>query len=136
MDIKKDTIQQNIVKQIIMRFIRKEHIVTTIFNKDLTEEDEIKTVFVNLEKYSVEFSIIIKKFMPLQNDYFNMTFEKVRIKKVYDDNTLDILAFKSGIKTTMKKLAFSDIVQVSAITIKHKILDIDSDINRFELLDL
>ena len=119
-----------------MRFIRKEYIITTIFNKDLTEEDEIKTVFNNLYKYKIDFTMTMRKHMPMQGDYFNINFEKVRIKKVNDDNTLDLIAFKKGIKTTMGQVPFSDIIEMNATTVKNKVLDATSEVSRFDLLDL
>jgi len=118
-----------------MRFIRKEYIVTTIFNKELTEDDEIITVFTNLYQYRIDFSLIMKKFQPQQSEYFNITFEKVRIKKI-NNNTLDLIVFKKGANITMNEIPFTDIVEISATTVKNKILDVDSDINRFDLLDL
>ena len=92
-----------------MRFIRKEHIITTIFNKELTEEQDIQTVFKNLHSCRVEFSLIMKKFMPHQHDYFNMNFEKVKIKRINDDRTLDLIAFKKGIQTSMKNVSYDDL---------------------------
>ena len=133
MDIGNDMIVPNIVK---MKFIRKEHIITTIFNKELTDSYEILTVFKNLLNHGIEFSIIMKKFMYHQQDYFNMSVEKVRIRKINEDNTLDLLTFKKGIKTSMTKVPFDDIVEINATTMKNKILDVDSSITRFELLDL
>lgn len=120
-----------------MRFIRREHLITTIFNKELTEESEIKTVFDNLYKHRIEFSMIMKKYMPQNYDYLTMNFDKIKIKKVYDDdNTFDCINFKKGTKTHMKKIPFSDIVEINATTTKHKVLDVDSDVTRFDLLDL
>jgi len=119
-----------------MRFIRKEHIVTTIFNKDLTKKEEIATVFQNLLDHRISFSMTMKKHLPLQYDSFNINFEKVRIFKIHENETLDLIAFKNGVKTTMKAVSFDDIVEVSATTVKNKILEIDSDVDRFDLLDL
>ena len=119
-----------------MKFIRKEFIVTTIFDKELTEQDDISVVFHNLLKERIEFSLIMKKFMTHQQDYFNMSFEKVKVKKINEDNTVDLLAFKNGIKTFMKKVKISDIIEIKAITKKYKILDVDSDCDRFDILDL
>jgi len=119
-----------------MKFIRKEQIITTIFNKELTDPDEILIVFKNLLNHGIEFSMIMKKFMYHQQDYFNMSFEKVRIKKINEDDTLDLLTFKKGIKTSMTKVPFDHVVEVNATTMKNKILDVDSSTTRFELLDL
>ena len=119
-----------------MKFIRKEQIVTTIFDKELTKEDEIKTVFKNLYDYKIEFSIIIRKYIPSDYDYITLTFDKARIKKIYEDDTFDLLVFKSGVKTEMKKVAVEDVIEINATTVKHRILDVDSDITRWDLLDI
>jgi hypothetical protein len=119
-----------------MKFIRKEYIVTTIFNKELSDIDVIRGIFDNLCSHEIDFSIIIKKFLPYQQDHFNINFEKARVKKVYEDDTFDMLAFKKGIKTVMKKVLFSDVVEILAITHKHKILDVDDALTRWEILDL
>jgi hypothetical protein len=120
-----------------MKFIRKEFIVTTVFDKELTERDEILIVLKNLLAERVDFSMTIKKYMPQQQDYFSINFEKVRVKKVYEeDYTVDLLAFKKGVKTSMKKASIDLIVSVEAITKKYRIMDVVSDIDRFDILDL
>lgn len=119
-----------------MKFIRKEFIVTTIFDKELTEKDEILIVLTNLLNERIDFSMIVKKYMPQQQDYLNMSFEKVRVKKIYADDAIDLLAFKEGVKTSMKRVRISDIVSIEAITKKHRILDVISDLDRFDILDL
>ena len=120
-----------------MRFIRKEFIVTTIFNKDLTDEQEILTVFTNLFNERIEFSMTMRKYMPTNYDYFKMTFEKVRIKKINKEGkSLDLITFKKGMKAVMKSVLFDDILEIDATTTKHKILDIDSDHDRFDILDI
>ena len=119
-----------------MKFIRKEYIVTTIFNKELTEKDEILIVLNNLLNERIDFSLIVKKFMPYQKDYFNMSFERVRVKKIHEDDTVDLLAFKKGVKTSMKKVHISDLIKIEAITKKHRILDVVDNTDRFDILDL
>lgn len=118
-----------------MRFIRKEHIVTTIFNKEIEDEETIRIVFANLYSHAVDFSVILKKYLPYQEDYFNITFEKARILKVNDDDTFNMLVFKKGIKTTMKNVQFSDVVEINATTKKHNILDKNKTLSRSEILD-
>jgi hypothetical protein len=119
-----------------MKFIRREKIITTVFNKELTEEEDIQTVFKNLNEYKMEFSLIVRKFLPQQYDYINTSFNTVKIKKVYEDDTVDFISFKNGSHIVMKKIPFSDVVEINVTTVKHKILDIDSDVTRFDLLDL
>ena len=119
-----------------MKFIRKEFIVTTVFDKELTEKDEILIVLKNLLDERIDFSMTMKKYMPLQQNYFSINFEKVRVKKIYEDDTVDLLAFKKGVKTSMKNVNIDHLVSIMAITKKHRILDVDSDIDRFDILDL
>ena len=118
-----------------MRFIRKEHIITTIFNKELLDNKTIRTVFENLKSHNVSFSMTMKKISPYQNDYFNLNFEEVRIKVVHDNDTLDLFAVKKGVRKVMKNVSFSDIIEVNTITKKHKIIDVDDDLTRFDILD-
>jgi len=124
-----------IVYKVVMRFIRKETIVTTIFNKELKDDDTIKTVFDNLHSHAADFSIIMKKYMSYQDDYFNISFEKARVTKVNDDKTFNMLVFKKGVKTTMRNVHFSDVVEISTTTRKHNILDKDDALTRWEILD-
>jgi len=119
-----------------MKFTRKEFIVTTVFDRDLTEKDDILTVLKNLLNERIDFSMTMKKHMPYQQDYFNISFERVRVKKIHEDNTVDILAFKKGVKTSMKKVCIDDLVSIEAITKKHNIIDVVSDLDRFDILDL
>ena len=119
-----------------MKFIRKEFIVTTIFDKELTDKSDILTVLKNLMNERIDFSMIMKKYMAHQQDFFNMSFEKVRVKKIHDNESVDLLAFKKGVKTSMKNLDIDHIVSIEAVTKKHKILDVVSDIDRFDILDL
>jgi hypothetical protein len=119
-----------------MKFIRKEFIVTTIFDKELTEKDEILIVLKNLLNEGIDFSITIRKHTHQQQDYFNMSFEKVRVKRIYDDDTVDLLSFKKGAKTSIKKISIDDLISIEATTKKYKILDVDSSIDRFDILDL
>ena len=119
-----------------MKFTRKEFIVTTIFDKELTEKDDILTVLKNLLNERIDFSVIMKKYMPYQQDFFNISFEKVRVKKIHEDKTVDLLAFKKGVKTSMKKVDIDHLVSIEAITKKHKILDVVNDLDRFDILDL
>jgi len=119
-----------------MRFIRKEHIVTTIFNEEISEDETIKTVFSNLYKHRIEFSMTIKKYFGAYHDYKPLYHEKVRIKKIYDDNTVDFTVFKGSSLLSLKKIHFSDIVEINATTKKNKILDVADEVSRFDILDI
>ncbi len=119
-----------------MRFTRKKQITTTIFNKELSNVETIRMVFSNMHSHGVEFSMIMRKFMPSEYDYINLSFEQVRIKSINDDGTLDLLTFKKGIKTTMRNIPLSNISEVNVITRQYAIIDVDDALTRWEILDL
>jgi hypothetical protein len=118
-----------------MKFIRREHTITTIFDKELTEEEDIQIVLKNLYDHRIEFSMDMKKYEPANYNYVRMHFEKVRIKKIHDDKSLDLIVFKSG-STVKMSVLFEDIVEVNATTKKYKVLDVSLDVTRWDLLDL
>jgi len=118
-----------------MRFTRKEHLITTVFNKDLTDEVEIASVFNNLNKHKIEFSVIIKKYSAVDYDYKNISFDKIRIKKI-ENQTVDLIVFKSGAKMHMKNIPFDDFVEINVVTKKNRIIDQDNDLSRFDILDV
>jgi hypothetical protein len=117
-----------------MKFVRKETIVTTVFNKEITELDEIKIILNNLYNNKVEFSIMFKRNV-FNKDTMFLSMEKAVIKKINEDN-IDFFAFKNGAKTVVNNLLFSDIIEINATTVKNKILDFNSDATRFDYLDL
>ncbi len=119
-----------------MRFIRKEQIVTTIFNKDVEDNETISIIFTNLNKHNVNFSMVTRKLLPNCNDYINLTFDNVKVKKINEDNSLDFIAFKNGVQTILKNILFENILEINATTYKHQILNSYVDITRWDLLDL
>lgn len=119
-----------------MKFIRKKQITTTIFNKELSDAETIRMVFSDMHSHGVEFSMTMKKFVPSEYDYIDLSFEQVRIKSINDDGTLDLLTFKKGVKTTMRNVLLSNISEVNVITRQYAIIDVDDALTRWEILDL
>ena len=118
-----------------MKFTRKEHIVTTLFDKEVSDENAI-IIFKKLDEHRIFFSISLKKYL-LNEDFTCVTHERVRIKKLDEENkTIDIIIFNPGGKTIQKDIKFSDIISVYVLTKKYKILDDIDDVSRFDLLDL
>lgn len=118
-----------------MRFIRQEHLVTTICNKKLTDLDDIKTLLYNIKKASIEFSLVVNK--ESHNNYYDQQFsyEKVKIKKV-NETTVDFMIFNKSAITNLKEIEFTNILEISAITKKNRILDYKSNVSRHDLLDI
>ena len=119
-----------------MRFIRREQITTTLFNKDITDEESIKSVFINLHSKNIDFSMTIQKLNIYGNNYTNLNFDNVRITKINEDNSFDMIFFKNNIKTSMKNIFFSDVVEINSIVKKNKILESNSSGTRWEIMDL
>lgn len=124
-----------------MRIIKKEHIITTVFNKDFSiiDGDDLETVriiFKNLQEHRVEFSTIIFQPTSIIGEHIRLSYDKVRVLKIHEDDTVDLLVIKKGTNMKMNKVLFENINEVDILTKKHKILDVINDVTRFDLLDL
>lgn len=120
-----------------MRFIRREKIVTTMFDKEIKDNETLDIVFRNLLDHKVEFSCIIRKYFDSEYNYRKIEYEKVRIKNFNEEaRTLDLMIFNGSSVTTMNNINYSSIEEVNATTTKNKIIDTVEDITRGDLLDI
>lgn len=118
-----------------MRYVRKEHIITTICNEDVTEDDVINSVLDSLKSNMVEFSLNVKKYFPSCYDFKYTYYSKVKVESV-GDNTVDFLIFDKSSTTHLRGIHFSDIVEINAITTFDKILKTKPDATRWDFLDI
>jgi hypothetical protein len=120
-----------------MRFIRKEQIITTIFNKDIDDKEIMNLIFENLYSHSIEFSITLRKYDSNNGDSFSVSYEKAKVIKLHKNkSSFDMIVFKRGVKTKIRDVSFDEVVEVMAMTCKHNILDKDDALTRWEILDL
>ena len=119
-----------------MKFTRREHIITTIFDGEVVDNKVIRTIFENLNEHRIQFSIFMRK--PLEDQNFTcLSHPKVRVRKIHKDEDVIDITILGGFGTTVQKnIPFSDIISVSVLTKKHKVLDAVDDFTRFDLLDL
>lgn len=124
-----------------MRVIKKEHIITTVFNRDFVvdNEDDLETINIvlkNLKDHRIEFSAIINKPTSLIGEYIRFVHDKVRILKIHEDDTVDFFIMKKGTNMKENKVPFAWIEEINILTKKHQVIDVVNDITRFDLLDL
>lgn len=118
-----------------MRFIRKQHVITTICNEDVTDDEVVASVLNNLKANRIEFSLTIKKYFSSISDFKDMQYNKVRIKEVRE-NSADFTIFDKSSTTHLKDVSFDDIVKINAITTVDKILATKPDVTRWDFLDI
>ena len=118
-----------------MRFIREERIITTICNEVVSDKETIVSLLNNLKKSRIEFSLIIKKFFGANTGYRRIEYNKVRVDKVKEE-LADFLVLDKKCITHVKNIPFSEILEISAITTIDKILKVEPDITKWELLDI
>jgi hypothetical protein len=120
-----------------MRLIRKETITTTIFNREINDDETIESVLVKLLTRKVDFSLVIRKFFASEYDYRKMEYPKARVKAISGtDRQVDFYVFSRGTVTTFPKVSYDDIVEINANTTKTKILETVEDVTRWDLLDI
>lgn len=117
-----------------MRFTRQEHLITTVFNREITDNNVITRVLRNLKDECLEFSLSYNKLF--QSDYSShiISYDKVKVKKVHEDS-VDLFILTQGV-TVIKNIKFEDIVDIKVVTTKHNILKMKPDANRFDLMDI
>ena len=118
-----------------MRYIRKEHTITTICNEDVSDNKVIVSLLSNLKNNRIEFSLSIRKYFPSLNDYKNTYYNKVKVKSV-EESIADFMIFDKSSTTHLRGVSFSDIIEINAVTTIDKILKNKIDLTRFDLLDI
>lgn len=119
-----------------MRLVRKEHIITTIFNKEILDDETIESVLAKLLLKKIQFSLTLRKYFSSDYDYRKIQYSKARVKKISsEDRAVTFYIFDGGTCTTIKDVSFDHVVEINATTTKSKILESYDDVSRFELMD-
>lgn len=119
-----------------MRYIRKEKVITTICNEEVTENDIVVSLLDNLKNNMIEFSLSVRKYFPsLQYSHKNVQYNKVKIKNV-KESVVDFMIFDRSSTTHLNGVLFSDIVEIEAVTTVDKILKSKTDPTRWDFLDI
>ena len=117
-----------------MRFIRREHIVNTICNQEVSDRGSIINVLEKLQELKIDFSLIIKKPSSSDYNYSTINYDKARVKKISEEK-IDFLIFNKTALATISDISITDIVEILAITEKCNILKKNPDVTRFGLMD-
>jgi hypothetical protein len=118
-----------------MRFVRKEHIITTICNEEVSDNDAITTLIKNLKEDKIEFSLTLKRYFASIGDYKEMFYNKVRVKNV-ESLKVDFNIFDHGVYTILKDIDYSDIVKINAVTTIDRMIKVQPELTRADYLDI
>jgi len=118
-----------------MRFIQQEHLITTIHNEEIVQAEKIKSLLTNLKKESIEFSFIVKN--NTYHGYSNqkLSYDKAKVKKINEDSA-DFFVFHKTAINNINDIKFEDILEISAITEKNRILEHNDKVERWDLMDI
>lgn len=117
-----------------MQYTRQEKTVATICDAIVNEHDEICSLFIKISEFNLKASIIFTKHFPNLYMKKTMSYEEVKVKKVYDDK-VDLVVFKSGCLTNIT-VNYDDIDKLLVITQKNIVRKANPNVNRFGLMDL
>ena len=117
-----------------MKYIKKEHIITTICDENIDDVDIIKSLLENLNHKRIYFSICYCKKKYNGIDDHLMNYKNIRIRKV-KDNSIDITVYNYSSHININDIFFDDIEKISVITKKQKLLNKNTK-NKFSTLDL
>ena len=116
-----------------MKYIRQEHIITTICDQNIEDLNEIKSL---VEKIKDKRMYIFIAFRKKNNNYDEhiISYKNARLKKVYD-NSIDFTVYSNTSTININNIALDDIIKIHVITEKNNILKIKGE-NKFGLLNL
>jgi len=120
-----------------MRFIRQEEIITTICNKEVTEENHITRLLEKLKEEGLYFALSIRKMYHSDYNDHTMTHNKVKVKNVNEDSlTADFYVYRDSSLFMMNNISFDDISEIFALTKKNNLLSCGKDKGFFDFIDL
>jgi len=116
-----------------MKYVRQEHIITTICDENIEDINEIRSLIERIKDNMMYISIAFRK---KSNDYSEhiISYKNARIKKVHD-NIIDFTVYNNSSIININKIALDDIIKIHVVTEKNNILKSKSK-NKFGLLNL
>jgi len=114
-----------------MRIKRKQIIVTTVVDREVSLPEDIKQILSSIAKGSVD---VMVEYRDPSNDYVKRH-EKCRIKEVFDDR-VSIKIFQQGGQFSANNIPFENILTVEMVTEKKNIIANKKDMTRFDLMDI
>ena len=118
-----------------MKFVRQEHIKTTICNEEISDVQLISQILNNLMDSNIFFLMSIKSTSEITFRTNIVSYEKVRVKEVREGE-VDFRVFRQSSNTVINSIKFENIVEILAITNKNKILETQPNVDRFSLMDI
>ena len=134
-----------------MRYIRQKQVITTMCDTTLSKMEEVVALLKKIKTESAEFILILKK----SNLGINLadihTHNKVKIKSINDNKTVDFLVFTKSSSAVLRDIKIEEIDTIQIVyeagtsqagtidTLKKDIVEIlkaDPDTSRFGMMDL
>jgi len=120
-----------------VKFLRQEHIITTLSNREVSDIETIKNVLNNLKKEQLEFSLSVRKSSEWTGRGLQLiSYPKAIVKKI-QEHSVDFTIFTKLSVTNVKDVSFNNIVEIIVITTKNNIIEQeDDDVSRWTLMDI
>jgi len=116
-----------------MKYIRQEHLITTVCNENVYDEEVINKLLNKIKSDSIYFSIsYINEVNYIENI---INYDNVRINNVKEDN-FDFCVYGRSSIVKIKNISFNNIVKIQVVTKKKNILVNKDNKNKFSLLGL
>jgi len=116
-----------------MKYIRQEHLITTVCNESVEDEAIIKKLLSKIKSDSIYFSISYINEVNYSENIIN--YDNVRIQDVKEDN-FDFCVYGKSSIVRIKNIPFNDIIKIQVVTEKKNILVDKNNKNKFSLLGL
>jgi hypothetical protein len=134
-----------------MRYVRQKQIIATVCDTTLIKTEDILLLLKKIKAESAEFILILKKSKVGLAPADIHTHNKVKIKSINSDNTVDFLVFTKSSTAVLRDIKIEEIDTIQSVfdagtshigtanSLKKDIIEIlngDSETSRFGMMDL
>ena len=116
-----------------MKYIRKQQIITTITDRDITKEDEIISLLNILVEGSVDLEVAYRD--PKTN--FIQNYDRVRIDKIdLEKKMIDLSAYMRMNRIRITNIPFDNVMSITLVSDTNNIIMKNENIKKFDFVDI
>ncbi len=118
-----------------MRYVRLEHIISTVCNEDVSDTESIASLLKKLSVENLDVSICVKQNEDSYGGGLSASYQNVRIVKV-DKSTVDVCVYRSNGNLNLRNIPFDNILEMKVISKKTDLTSKKSSVSRIDYIDI
>jgi hypothetical protein len=118
-----------------MKYIRQEHIISTICNEEVSDVEAIVELLQKIRKENLDLSLSLRQGQSAYGESFLSSYQNVRVVSVGKD-AASFCVYKQGGNVKLGNIDFDRIVELRVITKKSQLRQKKADPKRLDFMDV